>query len=127
MKQKIGHVNLEVEMCELINEQCGENVSNTPDFILAEFMQNALNAFNKATNQREEWYGNGAEDQIYAALDAEILKRQRLEDELDQAYGRMDDMLKHLQLSDFGKYYRYTMSQVFDWFDSNGKANRGVK
>ena len=32
------------------------------------------------------WTPPGAEDQIYAALDAEILKRQRLEDELDQAY-----------------------------------------
>jgi len=41
----------------IINECNQENASNTPDFILAMFMNDCLKAFNKATQQRETWYG----------------------------------------------------------------------
>jgi hypothetical protein len=41
---------------ELINCHSMENASNTPDFILAEYMKDCLNAFNKAANQREAWH-----------------------------------------------------------------------
>lgn len=47
----------EQELEELINRYSKENESNTPDFILAEYILNALNAFNVATNHRETWYG----------------------------------------------------------------------
>jgi hypothetical protein len=40
----------------LINEHCMENVSDTPDNILAEYMCACLNAFNVATNQRRKWH-----------------------------------------------------------------------
>ena len=44
----------ELEM--LINSYRLENTSNTPDFILAEYITNCLNAFNLATQQRTSWY-----------------------------------------------------------------------
>lgn len=47
----------EQELRRLINGQCVENQSNTPDFILAEYLSSCLNAFNVATQQRERWYG----------------------------------------------------------------------
>ena len=34
-----------------------ENRSNTPDFILAEYMLACLRAFEKASNDRQQWYG----------------------------------------------------------------------
>ena len=34
-----------------------ENESNTPDFILAQYLESCLTAFNTATQQRENWYG----------------------------------------------------------------------
>lgn len=40
-----------------INSVSAENGSNTPDFILAEYLTNCLVAFDKATNAREKWYG----------------------------------------------------------------------
>ena len=40
----------------LINSHCKENVSNTPDFILAMFLNDCLTAFNTATQGRDMWY-----------------------------------------------------------------------
>jgi hypothetical protein len=45
------------ELQDLINRFSKENENNTPDFILAQYMENCLNAFTKATNEREKWYG----------------------------------------------------------------------
>ena len=47
----------EKELESLINKYSLENLSDTPDFILAEYIQNSLIAFNKAVNHREMWYG----------------------------------------------------------------------
>ena len=45
------------ELQALINRNCVENGSGTPDFILAHYMSDCLTAFNAATNRREAWYG----------------------------------------------------------------------
>ena len=45
------------ELQMLLNSYSKENGSDTPDFILAEYMVNCLNAFDVAANQREDWYG----------------------------------------------------------------------
>jgi len=42
---------------DLINECSMENKSDTPDFILAEFLHQSLAAFDTATVLREGWYG----------------------------------------------------------------------
>ena len=44
------------ELENLINKQSMENGSDTPDFILAEYLSECLKAFNKAVNTRDEWY-----------------------------------------------------------------------
>ena len=49
--------NLESRLSGLLNSESRENDSNTPDFILAEFMTNCLDAFELANNKREVWYG----------------------------------------------------------------------
>ena len=41
----------------LINRHCQENASNTPDFILAQFLAECLKAWNTTAQQRETWYG----------------------------------------------------------------------
>lgn len=45
------------ELCSLINSQSIENGSDTPDFILAEYLFNCLLAFENSTNARNRWYG----------------------------------------------------------------------
>ena len=41
----------------LLNRYCKDNASNTPDFLLAEYMLNVLDAFTTLNNKRERWYG----------------------------------------------------------------------
>jgi hypothetical protein len=45
------------QLIKLINEHNEEQVSNTPDFILAEYMEKCLLAFEFATIRRDGWYG----------------------------------------------------------------------
>ena len=42
---------------QAINKHSIENGSDTPDFILAEYLTDCLRMFDKAVNKREEWYG----------------------------------------------------------------------
>ena len=44
--------NLRKEIETVINCNSAENGSNTPDFILAEYLINCLNAFDLATNKQ---------------------------------------------------------------------------
>src|SRR5258706_10671181 len=47
------------EIKSLINKHCLENESDTPDFILAKYIKDCLNAFNDATRSREQSKGGG--------------------------------------------------------------------
>ena len=47
----------EQELRNLINRESMENRSDTPDFILAEYLHSCLVAFENATNARERWCG----------------------------------------------------------------------
>lgn len=45
------------ELEALINKHSLENGSNTPDFILASFLENVLTDWNHATRARDKWFG----------------------------------------------------------------------
>ncbi len=45
------------EIKDAINKVSRENASNTPDYILANYLMGCLSAFEAATNQRDKWYG----------------------------------------------------------------------
>lgn len=45
------------ELAKLINVYSLENGSNTPDFLLAEYLATCLDAFDKAVVARESWHG----------------------------------------------------------------------
>lgn len=45
------------ELLHLINSHSQENGSNTPDWILAEYLMDCLTAFDKAVKYRTRWYG----------------------------------------------------------------------
>jgi hypothetical protein len=51
---KVNKTKLEEEIRATINRNCAENTSNTPDFILAEYLMDCLNAFDKATIYRDK-------------------------------------------------------------------------
>lgn len=48
------------ELETLLNRYSQENASNTPDFILAQYLNGCLSIFNTAIQQRETWYGRDA-------------------------------------------------------------------
>lgn len=50
--------NFENELRCLINKYSKEGESNTPDFILAQFMIRCLDAFNLTIRARATWYGH---------------------------------------------------------------------
>ena len=45
------------ELTDLLNRHSMENNSNTPDFLLAEYIVDCLRAFDMAVSQRSKWMG----------------------------------------------------------------------
>lgn len=45
------------ELKTLLNTYSKENESNTPDFILAQYIERCLDTFDEATRSRDQWYG----------------------------------------------------------------------
>lgn len=48
---------LETDLEKLLNFHSAEGVSDTPDFVLAQFLMGCLNAWNASVRRRERWYG----------------------------------------------------------------------
>ena len=48
----------------LINHYSREYPSNTPDFILAEYLCGCLELFDKTMQDREKWYGDSVDNQL---------------------------------------------------------------
>ena len=44
------------DLSDVINKHSKENGSNTPDFILGEYLERCLFAFDEAIRDREQWY-----------------------------------------------------------------------
>lgn len=59
----------ERDLTALINRYSMENGSDTPDFILAEYMNYCLMAFNQAVMRREEWYGRTTQHPDYTIVE----------------------------------------------------------
>lgn len=61
----------QTELTALINKYSLENGSNTPDFILASFLQNCLCALDEAVQEREASYGRDPDARPYTAVGEE--------------------------------------------------------
>ena len=57
MENTTGSIySFEEELTDLINKYSQENQSDTPDFILANYVKNCLAAFTLAVKARDKWY-----------------------------------------------------------------------
>jgi hypothetical protein len=56
-KHKINYKKFQRELETLINCYSMENGSNTPDWVLAEYLVNCLKNFDTTSRAREKWYG----------------------------------------------------------------------
>jgi hypothetical protein len=45
------------QLASLLNRHSAENASNTPDFILADYLCRCLDVWNASVQEREEWWG----------------------------------------------------------------------
>lgn len=50
-------MSFETELKDLLNRYSMESQSDTPDFLLAEYMIKCLDAFNELMKKRKKWYG----------------------------------------------------------------------
>ena len=66
--------NLRNELASLLNRYSRENVSNTPDFILRDYIWDALKAFERGVNRRDEWYGINPQHEDGTVYDATLNK-----------------------------------------------------
>lgn len=55
-QQEMNESIFRTELEHIINRNSKENGSDTPDFILAEYLADCLVAFDKAVTKRTEWY-----------------------------------------------------------------------
>ena len=55
MSETTKESKLREDIEKLLNEHNRENGSNTPDFILADYLTDCLRAFDKAVNKRDIW------------------------------------------------------------------------
>lgn len=53
-----------IQLTSLLNKHSKENQSNTPDYILANYLSSCLNAFNKATNARDSYYNENKNKEL---------------------------------------------------------------
>lgn len=54
---KVPQPTLSEEVSALLNKHSRENESDTPDFILAEYLMRALESYEKAISDRDRWHG----------------------------------------------------------------------
>ena len=65
MMMEQGHENVEEihspslaeDLASLLNHHSAENESDTPDFLLAEYLVGCLAVYAQATQKRDKWYG----------------------------------------------------------------------
>jgi len=55
------------ELEQIINKHSYENMSGTPDFILAHYLHDCLTAFDSAVIRREAWYTQHLKKEINTA------------------------------------------------------------
>lgn len=60
------------ELEALINRYGKEKPSNTPDFILAQYLENCLFAYDVAVQQRTHWYGSKEVSEICEGCGSKI-------------------------------------------------------
>lgn len=59
------------ELEQLINKYSKESESNTPDFILAEYLDTCLVVYNHAIEARDEWYGFEPNEALFPSITEE--------------------------------------------------------
>lgn len=116
---KYGYNGFEKDVKNIINSNCIENYSNTPDFILAEFLTNTLKTVEKLMNNRDKWYGfNPWPDNIIEKYNPQILTVGLKIEDL-QIYEGIIEIIKEFSLNDsipddIKKHFKDKFNKLFE-------------
>lgn len=55
-EMSVGSCGFRIMLQGLINKGCMENGSDTPDYILAHYLTDCLEAYDRAVNARRDWH-----------------------------------------------------------------------
>jgi hypothetical protein len=58
-------ISFEKELASLINKFGLDNLSNTPDYILADYLMDCFEIFHNTMNERDEWYNESKMGENY--------------------------------------------------------------
>jgi hypothetical protein len=62
VKTSVSKGTLHSELTKVLNTFNAENGSNTPDFLLADYLVGCLQTYNVIVTKREKWHGRGEEE-----------------------------------------------------------------
>ena len=65
---------LEAKIASALNSHSAENGSNTPDFILAQYLLGCLDAWNKGIVARAKWYGVPVKNSVMSEADGALVE-----------------------------------------------------
>jgi len=74
-ERRKGHTGFRQDLERLINKHCRERGSDTPDFILGDYLVACLKAFDTAVRERERWYERAPDEAPQAVDEAPTEKR----------------------------------------------------
>ncbi len=95
--------NFKDELVALINRFSKENGSDTPDFLLGEYLDRALNNYDKTVVDRESWYGRWRKGEPDAIA---IISEERREQLEKHGYNiQHDDLHMHGELASAAACY----------------------
>lgn len=86
-------ITFEKELESLINRHCKENDSNTPDFILAEYIQGCLKVYAGIINKRDKWFDFVPFGRLNVR-DLEISKDKEIDESLAQGHPKFDEAVR---------------------------------
>lgn len=120
--------NFEQELRQLINKHSIENESDTPDFILANYIMNCLQSLHVLTKQREDWYGRTPKEmEGFGFKDVKDCNRNR-EDinalRLSKDNSNLEKIIKYVSLLNktFANPYYFTWSCANNHYDNTDKG-----
>lgn len=64
MEEQVEKTTFRLELTALLNKYSKENGSDTPDYILASYLADCLNAFDSAVKSRTIWYHAKPNDDV---------------------------------------------------------------
>jgi len=116
---KYGYNGFKKDVENIINSNCIENYSNTPDFILAEFLTDSLKNVAKLTNNRDRWYSFNPWDKNKVETNETELYTVKLKFEDLPIYDGIISIIKEFSLNDSipdetKKYFKNKFDKLFE-------------